>query len=714
MEGRSSPAQEPSSAISVPTTATNIISSSVASSSAFSQPPPTSTSVEAALSLEQIRLLELLHQQSSASTLFGPVQPMLSSAPPAGPSSHLGFDPSCATPQQVEHILMLAIQERLSQQIASPFDLGRLWQNALGLNAFQAPLDLSSLPGPSVVPQTHPLFQKGKCQWPECTATFDNFNSFLQHLNQSHTVDEISALQCRQQIDLVESLEHQVSEERSRLQAMMQHLHMKHSPDSTQPSLGIQSRSQAQQQHQIRPTPQYHQPVVQQNVHDSPTTVSPKVSFLYPSSIRTQEATEAEQKPMNTLTQTSFASIHDSSQSVAAATPTCASLESIGSSRPNASPFHASIFAPTTTIINNNNNNNNQALSSQLSISVKRETPPPAAQLVSPRPMTNFLGSTPSTSSVLGTGMISVGSCSSAPAITTMESVGRSPGSMQVVPVPRRRVTDKSVMPIAADIAKNREFYRTHDSRPSYTYASLIRQAIMESKDCQLTLNEIYQWFTETFAYFRRNAATWKNAVRHNLSLHKCFARVEQNVKGAVWTVDDSEFYKRRPQRSSSSRSSKNSLHKVEGGLPRATKRLTAATTESAFGPSAQFLSADFQSDFMARQQAMAGGQSDQLMKESTSVASSTSSMLEDAADYPMMEEDEEEEEISPTDTFTVVREEQQPRQFLTPTGLNLLSSAAASSSQLQGSKSEPCTPPATHLVTSEQKEEDKQESQNV
>ncbi|KAF7638123.1 Fork-head domain-containing protein [Meloidogyne graminicola] len=104
-------------------------------------------------------------------------------------------------------------------------------------------------------------------------------------------------------------------------------------------------------------------------------------------------------------------------------------------------------------------------------------------------------------------------------------------------------------------MAKNREFYRTHDVRPPYTYASLIRQAIMESKDCQLTLNEIYQWFQEAFFYFRRNAATWKNAVRHNLSLHKCFTRVEQNVKGAVWTVDDSEFYKRRPQRSSSSRS---------------------------------------------------------------------------------------------------------------------------------------------------------------
>ncbi|ULT94418.1 hypothetical protein L3Y34_003709 [Caenorhabditis briggsae] len=119
----------------------------------------------------------------------------------------------------------------------------------------------------------------------------------------------------------------------------------------------------------------------------------------------------------------------------------------------------------------------------------------------------------------------------------------------------RSRISDKTVQPIATDIAKNRDFYRANDVRPPYTYASLIRQAIMESPDCQLTLNEIYTWFTETFAYFRRNAATWKNAVRHNLSLHKCFQRVEQNVKGAVWTVDDSEFYRRRPNRSSATRS---------------------------------------------------------------------------------------------------------------------------------------------------------------
>nr|XP_046251287.1 forkhead box protein P2-like [Scatophagus argus] len=92
------------------------------------------------------------------------------------------------------------------------------------------------------------------------------------------------------------------------------------------------------------------------------------------------------------------------------------------------------------------------------------------------------------------------------------------------------------------------ELYKNTDIRPPFTYATLIRQAIMETADMQLTLNEIYNWFTRTFAYFRRNAATWKNAVRHNLSLHKCFVRVE-NVKGAVWTVDEAEYQRRRSQK---------------------------------------------------------------------------------------------------------------------------------------------------------------------
>ncbi|XP_024082168.1 forkhead box protein P1 isoform X3 [Cimex lectularius] len=127
----------------------------------------------------------------------------------------------------------------------------------------------------------------------------------------------------------------------------------------------------------------------------------------------------------------------------------------------------------------------------------------------------------------------------------------------------KRRVCDKSSVSLTGglpymleragldvqqELERNKEFYKNADVRPPFTYASLIRQSIIESPDKQLTLNEIYNWFQNTFCYFRRNAATWKNAVRHNLSLHKCFMRVE-NIKGAVWTVDEVEFHKRRPQR---------------------------------------------------------------------------------------------------------------------------------------------------------------------
>ncbi|XP_069362659.1 forkhead box protein P1 isoform X2 [Maniola hyperantus] len=118
-------------------------------------------------------------------------------------------------------------------------------------------------------------------------------------------------------------------------------------------------------------------------------------------------------------------------------------------------------------------------------------------------------------------------------------SEGASPGPV------RRRVSDKSGVAIAGEIQRNREFYKTADVRPPFTYASLIRQAIIESPDKQLTLNEIYNWFQSTFCYFRRNAATWKNAIRTNLSLHKCFVRYEDDF-GSFWMVDDAEFVKRR------------------------------------------------------------------------------------------------------------------------------------------------------------------------
>ncbi|XP_073456833.1 forkhead box protein P3 isoform X1 [Aquarana catesbeiana] len=114
----------------------------------------------------------------------------------------------------------------------------------------------------------------------------------------------------------------------------------------------------------------------------------------------------------------------------------------------------------------------------------------------------------------------------------------------------RRQLWEGGSVNIFHDMATCIEYYKTNNVRPPFTYAALIRWAILEAPQKQLALNEIYQWFTKRFAFFRLNKVTWKNAVRHNLSLHKCFVRVE-NIKGAVWMVDELEFQRKRAVRGS-------------------------------------------------------------------------------------------------------------------------------------------------------------------
>ena len=69
---------------------------------------------------------------------------------------------------------------------------------------------------------------------------------------------------------------------------------------------------------------------------------------------------------------------------------------------------------------------------------------------------------------------------------------------------------NSSSLDVESEMSQNRDFYSCKDVRPPFTYAALIRQAINESPGRQLTLNEIYNWFQANFAFFRRNAATWK------------------------------------------------------------------------------------------------------------------------------------------------------------------------------------------------------------
>ncbi|XP_044257031.1 forkhead box protein P1-like isoform X6 [Tribolium madens] len=164
-------------------------------------------------------------------------------------------------------------------------------------------------------------------------------------------------------------------------------------------------------------------------------------------------------------------------------------------------------------------------------------------QLSSPEPHKDGSVVTPTKMAVNTS--LSQPSVSIGPMVSAVRSpVLHSPAANVAGPI-RRRLNDKSALSLAGEIQRNREFYKNADVRPPFTYASLIRQSIIESPDKQLTLNEIYNWFQNTFCYFRRNAATWKNAIRTNLSLHKCFVRYEDDF-GSFWMVDDAEFVKRR------------------------------------------------------------------------------------------------------------------------------------------------------------------------
>lgn len=66
------------------------------------------------------------------------------------------------------------------------------------------------------------------------------------------------------------------------------------------------------------------------------------------------------------------------------------------------------------------------------------------------------------------------------------------------------------------------------NSKPPYSFSCLIFMAIEDSPVKALPVKEVYAWILEHFPYFRNAPTGWKNSVRHNLSLNKCFRKVEK------------------------------------------------------------------------------------------------------------------------------------------------------------------------------------------
>lgn len=120
------------------------------------------------------------------------------------------------------------------------------------------------------------------------------------------------------------------------------------------------------------------------------------------------------------------------------------------------------------------------------------------------------------------------------------------------------------------------------DLKPPYSYATLIAQAIFTSEEEKLTLNSIYNWIMERYAFYRHSQSGWQNSIRHNLSLNKAFQKVPRRTdepgKGMKWQIapEYREEYWKKQLRKGGTQSSAPSSPATKEGFSRGANGLEA------------------------------------------------------------------------------------------------------------------------------------------
>jgi hypothetical protein len=152
--------------------------------------------------------------------------------------------------------------------------------------------------------------------------------------------------------------------------------------------------------------------------------------------------------------------------------------------------------------------------------------------------------------------------------------------------------------------------------KPVFSYSCLIAMALKNSETGSLPVNEIYAYILEKFPYFRSAPDGWKNSIRHNLSLNKCFEKIENPTvnggsrKGCLWGLNPAK------------------ADKMDEEIAKWIKRAARANGSLKAG--------DFVSNSMAKSNGVfAGATDDDAVCESATTLSGTTTFAETCSDPP-------------------------------------------------------------------------------
>ncbi|XP_026790685.3 forkhead box protein O1-A [Pangasianodon hypophthalmus] len=129
------------------------------------------------------------------------------------------------------------------------------------------------------------------------------------------------------------------------------------------------------------------------------------------------------------------------------------------------------------------------------------------------------------------------------------------------------------------------------------SYADLITKAIESSPEKRLTLSQIYDWMVKSVPYFKdkgdsNSSAGWKNSIRHNLSLHSRFVRVQNEGTGkSSWWMLNPEGGKngKSPRRRAASMDNTGKFAKSRGRAAKKKLALQGGPDAGAESPGSQY-----------------------------------------------------------------------------------------------------------------------------